>query len=526
MCSPRPAYPLFEHATSGAPGRCGAAQLGALAKKCRADLSAFRGYARKGDAPALQRALARSDAGYEKRFAKAQASGACEAPGDREALRLVVDDGVAALAGLEGLDVGPSHAALLRPGVRFERGEREKRLWLPVPAAGELLFELAPDLHAAVYDRSGAPLGAAGELPSELSPDAAGLRFDAPTDLVNVVLRRSGDLGEARLVPFALAFDDLLEVASDDADFDGMLYSPLRSFPDGAEVSDLPLLELSHYETFADWVEDAFGWNPGEGLPALEWLFFDELFFTGCPAGFPGATPPAGAAHDQNECGISTFIHSMQSTFPGALAPDVTTNPTEWDRAAGFIGHTNTFGTPGTVLIDQVDQLNGVGVDVVTNLKFQEPSRTRDGKFYCADRISDVGVANLAAWNEDCDLKALAYDVYTGGKPFGHWIDVNSVTPDPADATKATLNVQDYAASYDVGYESDGDGANDPTADFGVDPAAAGSVMASDFAGGNRVCGDDSDERLYFYVVCECDRSDPLWPVLPSTTKSGKPLAP
>jgi hypothetical protein len=500
------------------PGAAGDA-LRALAGKCRGDLGAWARFARRGDASRLEADLARSDARFERRFARAFGG----ADGERDWLRLAVEDVVESLAAGEALDVADRPAELLRAGVVFAAGEREKRLWLAMPSAGELLFDRAPDLHATLYAPDGSPLAVGGELPSALDPEAASLALPGPSGHLSLVLRRSGSLRRQRDVTALLWLDDPAAAAGSSLGF----FSPLRSFPDGEDLYDLPV--GSPFASFDDYVLGAWGYPLSEGRLAFEWFALQPLFYGLCPVGGPGATPPAGASHDQNECGISTFIHSMETTFPGALAPDVTTDPKKWDAVADTIGHRNWHGTP--LLASQVNehlsgartQVDRIGPVAVGASKVAQPSGTRDGKFYCAGRVGDERPANLAAWAEDCNLKVLVFDL----PDFAHWADVNRVTPDPNDASKATLQLQDYEKSYDVPCSHVAGTVLDTTRmDFGADPAAAGSVMRGNFDAADPVAGDDLEESVSFWVVCECDRTTPLDPKLPSVTKSGKPLAP
>jgi hypothetical protein len=507
---------LLEFVGAGNTGACGAAKLRALARKCQGDLAAWGRLARRGAPDRLERSLARSDAGFEKRYARALGD-ACASAGERDWLRRLLDEASGELAAAEGLTLGPRHAELLGPVVAFAPGEREKRLWLPAPGMSELLFERAPDLHAVAIDGEGDSFGVAGELESPDVPGATLLQFPAPAEHANVLLIRSGDLRRARSVPVALGVRDPA-FAAGTLVFDAMLYSPLRSFPDGAEVAELPPgVPLS----FGDWVRAIWSYDPEEGLPALAWLPLSDLLLGSWPAAAPAVSWPPGAQHNQNECGISTFIHSFETKFPGALAADVTTNPQKWDAVADTIGHTNLLGNAGTTMVTYVNAAMSGTFGQLQGMPTATPSKTLDGKFYCAGRIFDRSPANLAAWSEDCNLRIVFFDIEVDfWNSFAHWVDVNQVTPDPMDATKATFAVQDYGVAFGAGYDSAG---ND--LDFGVDPATATSVTARNFTGGNTVCGDSADEFVGFYVVCECDRTNPDFPILPRMTKSGKPLA-
>jgi hypothetical protein len=492
-------------------GACGAAKLRALARKCTADAKAWTAFALRGDPDALTAALARSDAGFERRFART--SRRC-GDGAREELRLAVDEAIGGLAEGHGLDAGPGHALLLAPELELAPGEREKRAWLPMPAAGALELPADRDLHAVAYDRSGTPIGAAGGA----LPNAASLRLPEASDHYTVVLRRSGDLGEARSVPLRLTFDEPAEVFYPGAELDDpTIFSPLRTVPIGDEVQEVP--PGFPAESFTEYVEKEFGWDLETGMPALLWLAESELVGFACPAGAAGPRPPQGASHDQNYCAVSTFVHSMETTFPGSLPANVKTDPDRWDEVAWRMGHVNLWGTPGFLFTGTINR-NWTGVEEDPQLKelVEIDPLAEDGKYYCAAKLSDVSPSNLAAWREDCDLKLLAYQL---ALPNGHWVNVDGVTPDPTAPGRASLKIQDYEESYSVGYQ---DASGDPQVDFLT--AAPGSAMRELFGSSNTLAGDDWFEPLGFYVVCECDKTTPLYPELPSQTKSGKPLLP
>ena len=109
----------------------------------------------------------------------------------------------------------------------------------------------------------------------------------------------------------------------------------------------------------------------------------------------------------------------MLTTFPGALATTVATDRTQWDEVGDRIGHSCTIGTPSWTFVDMVNRSYGLS-----------STKAENRKRYCATVISNESPANLAAWNEDCNVKLLVFDL---SGAFGHYADITAITPDPAD---------------------------------------------------------------------------------------------
>jgi hypothetical protein len=215
----------------------------------------------------------------------------------------------------------------------------------------------------------------------------------------------------------------------------------------------------------------------------------------------------------------------METTFPGALKANVTTTATSWDEVGDNLDHSCWFGTRGGKMVTNINK----------NYGGTSPA-TQNRKGYCAKELRDTSPANLAAWGEDCNVKVLIYDVTSF---FGHWADVVTVTPDPNDASKATLNLQDYEDNYDVTFT---DIAAGDQIDFSGAPLD--NVMRENFDQGDAVAGDDTvsvvlnprpipgvdkpqkipTEEVWFYVVCECDPNTNNG--MPTSTKTGKQLNP
>ena len=407
-------------------------------------------------------------------------------------------------------------AGLMGSDVTFEPGEVEKLVWVPLAAPANVLMESDQALSAEAYgpgrelvDWTGAVVGTTTELRSE-----------EPSEFFVVSLSRPEALRNTpQDVEVAIQFDDPLDAFIEDTPYrDHVIFSPFRTFPGGTDVFELP--DGRSGPLFDLFVEEEYGYSPAFGIPGLGWLVDEEMpYVLYPPAGHPAALPPQGANHKDNYCGISTFIHSMESTFPGALKANVTTNATSWDEVGDNLDHSNWFGTRGGKMVSNVNANYGGATPA-----------TQNGKQYCAAQLTDTSPANLAAWAEDCDLKVLIYDLASA---FGHWADVTAVTPNPADATKATLNFQDYGANYNVAYTRST--AVGTQIDFSAAPL--NNTMRGNFDASDPVAGDGPTvvivsagsitvvptESVYFYVVCECD---PATGGMPTTTQSGKTLNP
>ena len=417
------------------------------------------------------------------------------------------------------IPLNPRQAQVVHSEVSFAPGERELALWLPMSGPGEISLESSAGLSAEAYDREGDLLDGTGSAKGAITS----LRSDVPSDFCMLMLSRPDDLLRTpQRVEIGVAFDDPLATFMEETpEREFTIHSPIRAFPGGLDVLEVP--EDYPYASFAEFVESEYGYAPELGILGLQWFVNGEILrVLWPPAGHPGALPPTGASHDDNYCGISTFIHSMETTFPGALKANVTTNAASWDEVGDNLDHSCWFGIRGAKMVTNVNK----------NYGGNNPA-TQNGKKYCAKWIRDSSPANLAAWTEDCNVKVLVYDFMHF---FGHWADVTSVTPDPTDANKASLNLQDYAANYNVAFShlTSGD-----QIDFSAAPL--NNTMRGNFDAGNPIAGDDTvpvlltprpeagkpidvpTEEVWFYVVCECDATTNA---TPTTTKSGKTLNP
>src|SRR5262249_8990126 len=129
-----------------------------------------------------------------------------------------------------------------------------------------------------------------------------------------------------------------------------VIRSPFRAYPSGQELETPPRALPLPLDTY---VSRFYRYNLREGIAAGLYELYAELPLTFCglagAAGGPDKAPP-GASHSSSICGISTFIHSMDNRFPGALPGNVTTNKDEWDKAADSIDHSGIGITAGTMV--------------------------------------------------------------------------------------------------------------------------------------------------------------------------------
>jgi phage tail-like protein len=255
-----------------------------------------------------------------------------------------------------------------------------------------------------------------------------------------------------------------------------IINSPIMSFDTGNYLFEVP--EGFHYDSFGEFMSEEFDFE--SEMSFMDYLKDEQLFFSECmlpPAGnsTSGPTPPTGARHNENYCGISAFIHSMETTFPGALSHDIRTSKAQWDRLGDDLDHSNTFGERGGKFVDNV------------NKNFGDRVITGDRKNYCAAEIEDTTPANLEAWSDVCNIKMLIYDIPS----YGHWVDINSVSGN-------TLNFQDYSYSHSATFDG-------KVVDFSS--SGTGGPTMSHFKGSNTKAGDGFFESVQFYAVCECDKN-------------------
>ncbi len=409
---------------------------------------------------------------------------------------------------------------LMQSDILFQPGEIEKVVWVPLAGSASIVLESDKALSAEAYDQDRNLLDSTGLPQGGLMQ----LQADLPSEDYVVALSRPDVLSDtSQSVEVGIQFDDPRAAFMEETPYrEVVIFSPLRTFPGGTDVFELP--DGSPYSTFDQFVETEYAYSPEQGIAGLQWLVQEQLLHTFCPpAGHPGARPPTGSSHDDNFCGISAFIHSMQRSFPGALKADVAINSQSWDEVGDNLDHSCWFGVRGEKMVENVN----------SNYGGDNPD-TQDGKSYCASRIRDTSPANLAAWAEDCDVKVLIYDI---PNIFGHWADVLSVTPDPTDPSRGTLNLQDYEDNYDVSLSNSASGDQVDFSGAPLDNTMRGNFDQSDPVAGDATAtvalnprpmpGEEpklteiSIEAVWFYVVCECD---PDTGGMPTSTKSGKKL--
>jgi hypothetical protein len=395
-------------------------------------------------------------------------------------------------------------AYLIQADIIFNPVETSKIVWLPMPAPGAVMFSKGESVDVTVYNQGGTEADTANVKiykQYQERPDIGAVKFINPEGIYYIKFSRVEVSSQTLSMEAQIAFDNPKMVFTKDNLSRNIIYSPIISFPNGNPINDLG----EGTEAFADYVRETYKYSVTKGISFLRYMMISELplvFFPGqaapspTPSPTPGPTPPSGADHDDNYCGLSVFIHSMITTFPGSLPSDVTTNPKSWDKIGDAIDHSNWFGERGAKLVDNVNKNFG-----------EIHPQSSNGKRYCAGKLSDTSLANLEAWNEDCNLKMLIYD----WPEFGHWVDVTAINGN-------TLTIQDYSVNATVTYNP-----SDESVDFS---SAQNTIMArSNFNGNDKVAGDDPFEIVIFTVVCECDTSSGK-EKLPSQTRSGKTLKP
>ncbi|MCV0431148.1 phage tail protein [Nitrosopumilus sp.] len=254
--------------------------------------------------------------------------------------------------------------------------------------------------------------------------------------------------------------------------------SPLIEFGTNTPLYEIPPGFDAVYSSFDDFSSAEFEYESEMSL--MDYLKNEQLFFSECllpPAGstLSGPTPPEKSRHNANYCGISAFIHSMETTFPGALSHDIRTNSAQWDRLGDNLDHSNTFGERGGKFVENV------------NKNFGNKVITGNGKKYCAAEIEDTTPANLEAWNDICNVKMLVYDIPS----FGHWVDLTSISGNK-------ITYQDYGHNHPATFDG-------KVVDFSN--SNLGGPMKDHFRGNNAKAGDGFFESVQFYAVCECDKN-------------------
>lgn len=398
-------------------------------------------------------------------------------------------------------------AKLMQNTINFAPNELEQIVWFPLPAAATLKIDNVPGYTVKAYNKQGVPL-------ADPSPQGDYLNLQLPSADEFYFLRVNRETAQSTTeaeLELALLFSEPSSLFYDDAPTELFpeysIFSPLKQFPSGNAFWEVPNGEP--YETFQEYVQEVWGFDPELGLAFDDWLIVEELPEGLCPAaGAAGPLPPAGAQHDENYCGISVFIHSMETYFPGALKNNVRTNAASWDEVGDNLDHSCTFGIRGNKLVDNVNKNYG-----------NATPKSQNGQAYCAGKISraNATATNLANWAEDCNVKLLVYDFSSF---FGHWVDVNKVNIDPNDPNSGILELQDYQFAYSVNLTGPGF-VGQATVDFST--ANANSVMGKNFKGDNTLAGDSWYEPLGFTVVCKCNVVNGKYQ-LPTVNSAGKPL--
>ena len=417
---------------------------------------------------------------------------------------------------MAGQGAAPKLARWLQPNVEFQPGVVERLYWFQFNAPGSILLAGDSQIEFSVLTQAGVPAGG-NEVQvfeqDEFSPQARQIYFPEPQGIYFIKFTRPRDgIGKTSGLELAVRYDDPESVFNaENLEIGPVLNSPLVEFPSGEPANRLP--PLSAYDSFAEFVLREYGKDFQPGIPLILYVALQELAQTVCPAGATTTTtapttpdptpihgyPPKHASHNNNYCGISMFINSMETNFPGSLPSDVRTNPDQWDRVGKNLDHSNTIGEKGNKFVERV------------NRRYRDRTWAANGKNYCAAELDDTSPANLAAWSECCNLSLLVYDLVT---VFGHWVDVTKVNGDE-------LTLQDYDKNYKVKY----DGPNE-NVDFSTAPTD--SAMGDHFRKrpfSKAIAGDGLFEIVDFYVVCGCDISSGK-KEMPKTTKSGKRLKP
>lgn len=415
---------------------------------------------------------------------------------------------------------GEEVAELLRSDFTFDQGQRERVFWLPNSARGSLIVEAEAEVTVVAYDRKGSPVNEPTTRLTlanlhRLGRGDTALRRTLPPAGAFCAIRFLRDAAHTRkkeTVSVGIDYDQPVQVFRKGSWWDTtVIHSPLKRFPGGEELTTVPA--GSPHRSFSKFVKETFGYDFQKGIRLSEWWALQELsilFFP--PAGHPGPTPPPGSKHEDNYCGISTFVHSMETKFPGSLKPDVSTNPTSWDEVGDNLDHSNTFGARAAKMKSNVNANYG-----------GTSGKSANSRAYRQHRLSDTTPANLEAWAEAGNLKLLVYNFL--GR-FGHWVDVTAVTPSTTDPNEATLEIQDYGHAYTVTYRKPTGWLVDPQGAIDFSSAASGSVMGTEFssASGNNIAGDNAWEPLGFSVTYDAGPKTSPSTTLPTTTASGKTL--
>ncbi|QUC64153.1 phage tail protein [Nitrosopumilus sp. K4] len=373
-------------------------------------------------------------------------------------------------------------ARLLEADITLRPGQTSK-YWLPTPYMTSL-FVSDPFVSVGIFDENGNDISQSVEIFA--ADDHNGFFLPPYHELFFVSFTNENS--------YQTTFETAIQYSGIREDPElamTVIDSPIISWDTGDYLFEVP--EGFNYDSFVDFASEEFDFD--SEMSFMDYLKDEQLFFSECmlpPAGSTtsGPAPPDGARHNDNYCGISAFVHSMETTFPGALSHDIRTSKAQWDRLGDNLDHSNTFGERGGKFVDNV------------NKNFGDRVITGDRKNYCAAEIEDTTPANLEAWSDVCNIKMLIYDIPS----YGHWVDINSISGN-------TINFQDYNYSHSATFDG-------KVVDFSS--SGTGGPTLSHFKGSNTKAGDGFFESVQFYAVCECDKSSESR--MPTTNSKGQNL--
>jgi hypothetical protein len=392
-------------------------------------------------------------------------------------------------------------ASLLKNQIVFESGEASKLFWFPANHPTTIKLLKAENLQLNIYDEITEITNQEIVSTTEEIPGIMKIDINKPGNYYFIEITRPNTQDRFD-IEAVISYPNPDIVYSPENLLEGtLIHTPLKEFPTGNDVFSIP--PNTKWNSFNDYVDLEYDFNPDVGITFLDYTIEEELQETYCGIPLPPAGDSApdsaqrGAQHNDNFCGMSVFIHSMNSTFPGSVRADVRTNTTAWDEVGDNLDHSNTVGTRGGKMVDNI------------NKNYRDKISSADGVKYCAAEIDNTSAANLAAWAVDCNVKLLIYDL----PEFGHWADITAIN-----GNRFTL--QDYDKSYDVTYNESSENIDFSTAD-------RSSVMGKEFQGSDVIAGDDPLERVDFYVVCRCNTSfSTANPPMPTSNSHGTQLIP
>ena len=400
----------------------------------------------------------------------------------------------------------PRFASLLTPVVVLEIAVHSKFYWLPVPSDAILAYDAPRDIQVTVTgDQRVRQYKNLVPLQSAIRRAGARSVLLAGSERPHFIqIRRLGIAKRPVRIAIRVAFIGTSSTLQESF-IKTRIGSPFLSYPGAEALETVPF--FPNTESMRRFVLETYGYSMTTGTSLFNYLRYTELPLSFCSGLVPSGKAsgeiyePDGATHKKARCGIIAFIQSMLRMFPGALAPDALTNPTEWDRIAESISH-SSIGITGSTMVEYI------------NKNYADKEGTADHKRYCAAELNDHSSVNLAAYAEDCDIKLLVYDpINMGVEPFGHYVEITSVDP-----TSKRIGIRDNNDSYTVPYDE-----STPSIDLTRAPTT--TPLGKHFSGADHIAGDGIFEKLVFVAVCPCDTSHGQGK-MPKTTRSGKTLNP